>query len=276
MITNSKAMEMAKKALEGKKLKAAGITIVGFILYIVASIIFSNESYTTTESVSIAQTISSNLKEFVYLTVTDFFAIGFLVFFYNLYKNINEAFKDLVCGFKNFKRNAIILVALNIPYIIVLFLIFTATMHMSALVTPEGQNIGIVLAFVLLLGLLICFLAYKLFPTLYLLALRMGIDNSTGALKLILDSYSKASKYNYQFFCLQFKFIGWIILGCITLGIAFLWAAPYFWTTTAILADAIINPDEYKNDILGEVPTTETVPAEPKRIEEEHHFSPEE
>lgn len=272
MITNNKAMEMAKKALEGKKLKAAGFSflfvLIAFLLTAISNFPISDESLT--------QNIIIIFIGIINTIMISFFTIGFLSYFYKIGKKQSASSKDLFCGFKKFKRNLIICILYNLNFVIPL----CAMGLIVALILPLStisETSTVTIIFCAILYLCLCFfIYYKLFPTWFALNYRMGTNKSDSAIEILKNTYHSISKYNYQFFCLQIKFAGWFILCIITFGIAGFWVGPYYNTTTAILADAIINPDEYKNDILGEVPTTETVPAEPKRIEEEHHFSPEE
>lgn len=41
-------------------------------------------------------------------------------------------------------------------------------------------------------------------------------------------SKEKMKGYRWRYFCLRFSFIGWKLLGFLTLGIAFLWVNPYY------------------------------------------------
>ena len=43
----------------------------------------------------------------------------------------------------------------------------------------------------------------------------------------------------WRLFCLQFSFIGWMILGTVTMGIGFLWINPYMNAATTAFYDEI-------------------------------------
>jgi len=53
----------------------------------------------------------------------------------------------------------------------------------------------------------------------------------------VLDAIRKSKEmmkgYRWKLFCLGLRFIGWLILGILSLGIGFLWILPYFWTSFA-------------------------------------------
>ena len=39
--------------------------------------------------------------------------------------------------------------------------------------------------------------------------------------------------HKFDLFCLMLSFLGWVILSMFTLGIGYLWLAPYMYTTMA-------------------------------------------
>ena len=49
----------------------------------------------------------------------------------------------------------------------------------------------------------------------------------------IRESKAMMKGYRWKLFCLGLRFIGWVILGILSLGIGFLWITPYFWTSLA-------------------------------------------
>ena len=55
----------------------------------------------------------------------------------------------------------------------------------------------------------------------------------TRGLEAIRKSKAMMKGYRWKLFCLGLRFIGWLILGILSLGIGFLWINPYFWTSLA-------------------------------------------
>ena len=53
------------------------------------------------------------------------------------------------------------------------------------------------------------------------------------ALDAIRKSKDMMKGSRWKLFCLGLRFIGWLILGILSLGIGFLWIMPYFWTSIA-------------------------------------------
>ena len=58
-------------------------------------------------------------------------------------------------------------------------------------------------------------------------------DPQTRALEAIRKSKAMMKGYRWKLFCLVLRFIGWWILGILSLGIGFLWICPYFSTSLA-------------------------------------------
>lgn len=50
--------------------------------------------------------------------------------------------------------------------------------------------------------------------------------------------------YKWKLFCLSFRFIGWILLSILTLGIGFLWLAPYMEVSMVKFYDDLKNNSE--------------------------------
>ena len=108
------------------------------------------------------------------------------------------------------------------------------------------KNFGTALAAYLLIGLLVCLwlllliipgiiaaLAYS--QTFFIIADNKDI-NPIDAIK---RSTSMMYGHKWKLFCLGLRFIGWILLCIITLGILFLWITPYMYVSYAKFYDDI-------------------------------------
>jgi uncharacterized membrane protein len=58
-----------------------------------------------------------------------------------------------------------------------------------------------------------------------------------GAMKAINKSKKMMSGYKWKYFCLGLRFIGWMLLCILTLGIGYLWLTPYMQTSVAKFYD---------------------------------------
>jgi uncharacterized membrane protein len=47
----------------------------------------------------------------------------------------------------------------------------------------------------------------------------------------------------YRYFCLVCRFLGWFLMGILSLGIGFLWIVPYFMASNAGFYEALIRPE---------------------------------
>lgn len=54
-----------------------------------------------------------------------------------------------------------------------------------------------------------------------------------GATEAITNSRQLMNGHKWEYFLLNLTFTGWVILGCLSLGIGFLWISPYIQVTKA-------------------------------------------
>jgi uncharacterized membrane protein len=59
----------------------------------------------------------------------------------------------------------------------------------------------------------------------------------------IKKSKALMNGHKYRYFCLGGRFIGWGLLGILSLGIGFLWIGPYFMTSNARFYETLIHPE---------------------------------
>ena len=68
----------------------------------------------------------------------------------------------------------------------------------------------------------------------YSMAYYIMMDNpELSAFKALSESKRMMVGNKFQLFLLYFSFLGWFLLGVVTLGLAFLWVNPYFETAKA-------------------------------------------
>ena len=61
----------------------------------------------------------------------------------------------------------------------------------------------------------------------------MSDDPDIGVMDAINKSKKMMNGYKWKYFCLGCRFIGWCLLGILSLGIGFLWIAPYMYISSA-------------------------------------------
>lgn len=129
------------------------------------------------------------------------FALGIVIFSLSIARDQKAEFDQLFQGFANFKK------ALGTYLLMVLFVL----LWMLLLFVP-----GIIAA-----------ISYSM--TFYILA----DDPSIGAMEAIKKSKEMMYGHKWKFFCLGLRFIGWILLCCLTIGIGIFWLAPYMQVSAA-------------------------------------------
>lgn len=87
--------------------------------------------------------------------------------------------------------------------------------------------------------------AYSYSMSIYILAENKGMP----ALEAIRRSKEMMEGHKMDLFVLGLSFIGWNILGMITLGIAYIWIAPYMLATTTNFYNAIKGSDAIPEEV---------------------------
>ncbi len=128
-------------------------------------------------------------------------ALGLNSCFLKLIRHESFMFENLFDGFKNFSSSVIAQLLITI--------------------------------FVLLWSLLLLIpgiiAAYRYSMVFYILS-----DNpQIGAMEALNKSKEMMIGFKWKLFCLHLSFIGWGLLGILTLGIGYLWLTPYIYCTTA-------------------------------------------
>ena len=126
---------------------------------------------------------------------------GFAIYFLNLIRNEDIRYERLFDGYKDFVR-----------------------LFLAGFLVNLAVFIGILLFIVP--GIII---AMMFSQTEYILK----DDKEISAADAIMKSMRMMEGHKAELFWLIFSFIGWFILACLTLGIGFLFLAPYFNTTMA-------------------------------------------
>ena len=178
---------------------------------------------------------------------------GLIASFIKLYNDEEtSAFEFLVAGFSNFgKAWGVALrtfLKLLVPFILMIVSLFIilggaigGMVGASALteITNPEEIIGTVSASmggVVIVGIILYFVSIILFickSYYYSLANLVAIENENLTSKECVEKSKELMKGNRaKLFWLQFSFIGWAILAVITLGIGYLWLAPYMQMAT--------------------------------------------
>jgi uncharacterized membrane protein len=121
--------------------------------------------------------------------------VGLAIFSLAVSRDRNPQFEQIFHGFKNFG------VSLGAYLLYMIFVILWALL----LIVP-----GIIAA-----------ISYSM--TYFIIA----DDDSTGPLEAIRKSKKMMYGYKWKYFCLCLRFLGWLLLCILTLGIGFLWLVPY-------------------------------------------------
>ena len=217
----------AREKLAGKWGKAALMMLCYFAYALVINYLTEH----TTGFLAFAISIAS-------LVINVPIAYGLTMAYLKLYNDEEVGYFDFfTLGFENFSRAWSVawnvFLKLLVPFIVVCvayFLIGIGAGYAAASSSSSGANVIAVIGALLSIGAGI-WLACQSFY--YELAQYVAIDNPSMSGKETAEESKRLMEGKRgKLFCLMLSFIGWAILACITLGIGYLWLAPYMLFAT--------------------------------------------
>lgn len=166
---------------------------------------------------------------------------GLCAFTLKLIRGAKPEITDLVSTYKNY-LNALVTYVLFaviiavwtflivVPCVFFIHLLF-AEIFLEIFISPVLTAYALLMTVCSLLLVIPAVIFYYMFSQIfYLLA-----DNpQIGAVEVLKKSAEMMKGYKWKLFCLHLSFIGWYLLGIVTLGIAFIWVGPYIKTANTI------------------------------------------
>jgi len=198
----SESKRKAKDDLEGHRMKFIPVTLIYITCFGINILIDANISGDIDDSIShwfVSDCISGGID-----LMSSLIPIGYcfsLVFLNFIRGGKKHMVKLMFSHFKNYKR------AVGTTFMVTLYTLLWSLL----LIVP-----GIIKSF-----------AYSMTYYISMDHPEYTVDECIEASRLMMDGHK------WELFVLYLSFIGWILLGIITLGIGFLWIIPYFATTIA-------------------------------------------
>jgi uncharacterized membrane protein len=111
-------------------------------------------------------------------------------------------------------------------------------------------GIGILVGTIGLLGFILLIVPGVIFAIAVSMSFYILKDNpELGVIDVIKRSIQMMKGHKMEYFCLGLSFIGWIILGILTLGIGFMWITPYICTADAHFYEYV--KEDYESRVNG-------------------------
>lgn len=168
------------------------------VIYLVSMIISGVASFTIGEYDSTEFEISSSISSMIGMIISGPMTYGMIYVIKKNYENIRPEVEDLFKGFKFFTK----LFVLNLLI---------------------GLYVGLWTLLFIIPGII---KAYS-----YSMAFYIFLDNPELSANECIDRSRKMMNgFKWHNFCLNFSYIGWILLSILTLGILFLWVGPKMQT----------------------------------------------
>jgi uncharacterized membrane protein len=191
---NSELKSLARNQLKGRWWEAISFHLVYFAIIFIPSFIVAYNSDPYYYSTG------ESVFDIITFILTAPFALGFCYFSLNFIKHENKM-SDILFGFKKFGK-----------------------VFIAYLLTTLAIIIGLIFLIVpgIILGLM--------FSQIYYI---IAEDDDISAIEAIKESARIMKGNKLRYFILGLSFIGWSIVGIITLGIGFIWIVPYYNITLA-------------------------------------------
>lgn len=176
------------------------------------------------------------------------FTYGIVRFFINLIRHKNPQIENLFEGFKVFGKTILVnLVLLVFKFLwsllaVIAIVIFTFILAFQAANSVQ-PNIGLIITYIILM--LAITITLQIFLNRYALTYYIFNDNNDLDIMAIVNrSVELMQGKKIELFLLYLSFIGWYILGIISLGIGFIWINPYVKATVAAFYNNLVENNE--------------------------------
>lgn len=223
-VHNRDLMASARLALVGKW----GVGVGALLVYILV-----------TMGLSVLAALIPILGQIVVLVVSGALILGWYGFFLTLSRRqaagislIFEGFKQFGTAFLAYLLMGLLVFAWALPgFVMLIITVVTGIRHG---VVGSG-SIFMLVVLTMAACIPACVAQFRYSMTYFVINDTPGI----GALEAIRHSTTLMVGNKWKLLCLQFRFLGWIVLCVLTLGIGFLWLAPYMMTSLACFYDDV-------------------------------------
>lgn len=203
-MTNSELRSLARQQLKGRWGKMALYFFAYLAIITIPSIVIGfNSDLSSNSNVELTFNILS-------IIISGPISLGISYFCLNFIKN-EEKLMDILLGFEKFGKAFV-----------------------AYLLTVIAVIIGLI--FLIIPGIIVSFMLSQVY---YILAENEDIS----AIEAMKESARIMKGNKFRLFILGLSFIGWFILGVITLGIGFLWITPYYSITLTNFYKEISAPE---------------------------------
>ena len=194
---------------------------------------------------SLTKSLISIVLSLITILITGPLTIGLKRLMLNIARHSSPSLADLFVGFRSggrYYRRSIwvnLLLGLLIMGWTLLYLAPVIAIVAWTLIHPLNLKAPFWIATLILLCgaalVLVIVKAYSYFMALFIIA----DDSSVSAREAIRRSMRMMKGRKWKFFCLTWRFFGWMVLTMLTCGIGILWLNPYILTSTAHFYDGV-------------------------------------
>lgn len=246
----SNIKENARVALTGKWGKGALLVLAYLVVFIIAGMVIG--------LLGGDETLIGSILDLVVTIIQVPIALGLIFAFIKLKRNEEvKSFDFLNLAFSNFGRAWKISLRIALKTILPLVLLIVGTVMIStAFITYSASAIlgstGEASLGILLVGgilYLVSMIWFAVRSLLYSLSWYIAYDNpNMTALEVVNESARMMKGNRWKIFLLDLSFIGWALLAVFTLGIGYLWLAPYMQVSTICFYEQLLGKKEDNNN----------------------------
>ena len=198
---------------------------------------------------SITQNLIFLLAYLIVLLLSVVLSAGYVFLHLNIARRRPYGFRDLIRGFQvrpdSYIVTALLLVLISLPFLICAAAAVAVPIILRTIYgTPYLLIPGILLYLVVLIVWISVLLRYALFLPL------LVDDPNQKALDALKKSRRMMTGHRKQLFLLMLSFIGWYLLGLLSMAVGFLWIYPYIWQSIIV----------FYQELSGELQTEQISP----------------
>lgn len=220
---NKEIKKLSREQLKGNWWKFVLYTLVIFLISGTPTAIFGLDN----------NGVSINIVSIILTIIIAVFTIGLYLNFVRTKEfNLNSGIKNWKVYLRFLGMYVIIfLISMLIMMIpMALFIAIFSDVIVGVVINPYAMNLFGEITTLIIIMIIIVVVIYTIINLFFMATPYLLVDNVTIG-QSISKSFALMKRNKWRLFKLEISFIGWFLLGIITLGIGFLWVIPYFTMT---------------------------------------------
>lgn len=216
------------KAIAREQLKGKYGTVIATIMaYFAISMILSlTTTFFSSNQNNTSGVIMSMLMSLIISLLMTVLSLGFTKMFINIAREEEYQTTDLFWGFKNHPDK--IIIATVLMFLIAIIPFCPAIIFTVCFIITKNTFIGILMVIAYIAGIIADMVISFMYAQVPLI---LADNRDVSAMEALRLSRKMMKGNKLRYFYLKITFIGWVLLGVLSMGIAYLWIIPYITLT---------------------------------------------